>query len=207
MPIIYGATGLATSSSASGTNNAIAQGAQNELLASEISGKFYTNNRNSLLFGASVAAQTIPVVTAALASVYTLYNPPGSGINMEIVSIDIGVVVAATVVNSYGWYFSTAPLSAAGTFGAAITIRAMNMAGGVGKGQAYSAYTHSGTPVLIDTVFSTNTTTAVNFGAIQKFYDGRLILSPGIAMSFAASTAASTASSISPTTIWAERPL
>src|ERR1700676_3495772 len=52
-------------------------------------------------FSATAAAVTVPVNAATLASVFALYNPPGSGVWCELVGLNISAVLATTVVNGY----------------------------------------------------------------------------------------------------------
>jgi hypothetical protein len=193
---------------ADGNTPPLSSGRQGEQLASEVHGKFYTANYRKKLFGFNVTAVTVPVVTSGLVSVFTLYNPPSSNVNAEIVDTEIGQVLATTVVDTIGWYYSTALLTSKGTFSTAGTA----FSGIVGGGQAanvipYSGYTHSGTPVLIDQIAVFGAVTDAGVWQISKFYDGRLILPPGIAMSVAMSTAAGTISGLNIAARWIEWPL
>jgi hypothetical protein len=130
-------------------------------------------------------------------SVFTLYNPPGSGVNMEITSTLIAQTAATTVAEAFGWYYSSAVLTAKGSFGASGTLQSsMVGASTANKGQFYTAFTHSGTPVLCDIIGGFGATTNTGVGVNYKFYDGQLILPPGIAMSIAAQTAVQTGLSL-----------
>ena len=181
-------------------------GKQGDALVSELHGKHYTANYRGKMFAATAAAVTLPVNAASLVSVFTLWNPPASGINMEIVEVSVVNVLATTVVDAVGWYFSTAALTAAGTFTTAGTTQPLNVgAGFTSAGRFYSAYTHSGTPVLVDIIGGYGA--ATDQTGITKFYDGRLILPPGIAMSVAMSTTASTGSGITLSASWQESPI
>lgn len=181
-------------------------GKQGEGLVSELHGKYFTANYRGKLFSATAAAVTVPVIAASLASVFTLYNPPGSGVNMELVETSIINVLATTVVNGVGWYFSTAVLSAGGTFTTAGTPQPLNAgSGSAAAGKFYSSYTHSGTPVLIDLIGGYGAATATL--TVSKFYDGRLILPPGIAMSVATTTNAGTGSGLTLSAVWQESPI
>src|SRR6185436_10398428 len=134
---------------ADGDNPVVALGRNGEQLASEIHGKFYTVNKRGNLFTANVTGVTIPVVTATVASVFSLYNPRNSGVDMELIDIDIAIVLATTVVNDYGLYFSADKNADTATFTTKITVQPGYIDGGPAgnRGQAYSALTHVGTPV------------------------------------------------------------
>src|SRR5689334_14810207 len=103
MPIIFGNTIAPPNTSvADSTNAAILAGKAGEAIVAELRGKYYTAAYRNRLFSATAAAQTIPLVTSAVVSVFTLYNPPGSGVEMELVETTIGTTSATTVVNVVG---------------------------------------------------------------------------------------------------------
>ena len=115
-------------------------GKQGDGIVSELHGKHYTANYRGKMFVATAAAVTVPVVAASLVSVFTLYNPPGSGVNMELVEASAVNVLATTVVDALAWYFSTAVLSAGGTFTTAGTPQPLNVgSGNAPAGKFYSA--------------------------------------------------------------------
>lgn len=191
-----------------GNTPPLLSGRQGEQLASEVHGKFYTGNYRGKLFSFNVTAVTIPAIANNLVSVFSLYNPPGSGVNAELVDTELGQVLATTVVDVAGWYYSNAAATAKGTFTTAGTPQSGIIGSGVaGKVIPYSAYTHAGTPVRIDIIGSFGATTDAGLSLPMKFYDGRIILPPGIAMSVAMSTAAGTASGLDISARWIEWPL
>ncbi len=190
-----------------GTESQLPLTAHGAMQTSDIHGKWFEANYRGKLFTANVTAQTVPVIASGLVSVFTLYNPAGSGIIAEIISTGISQVVAATVVDSVGWYSSTAAATAAGTFTTLGVPRSGQVQGANANSvRFYSAYTHSLTPtredIICDVGASTNTTTAV----IEKIYDGRLLLPAGIAMSVAMSTTAGSTSGLDIQATWAEWP-
>ena len=183
-------------------------GRQGEQLASELHGKYYVANYRGKLFECNAYAVTVPAIAATLVSVFTLYNPVGSGINMEMVDTSVNQVLAATVVDQVGWYFSPAALTAKGVFTTAGTVNSgMVGASPANKGTFWTAFTHSGTPVLADVIGGYGATTNTTAGGITKFYDGRLILPPGIAMSVAMATAAGTTTGLALEARWMEWPV
>ena len=204
MPIIYGLVGAPSNNSAAdGSNQPMLQGKAGEVIASELRGKFFTGNYRGRLFGAGVTAQTIPVVTTTMVSVFTLYNPPGSGINMEMVETTLGASLATTVVNTYGWYYTLPAATAAGTFTTKGTAQSGLAGSGLtGIGQFFSAYTAATgvTPTRCDVIGATGGVVNATATIITKVYDGRLIIPPGIAMSIAGQIAAGPATG---TDIWA----
>lgn len=185
-------------------------GKQGEQLNADLHGKWFNGNSRKSLFAARATGLTVPVIAASLVSVFTLYNPPGSGVMAEIVRTEIGQVLAATVVDDVNWYSSSAVLTAAGTFttpGVAGTNYFSGRVGDTPNGQVkfFSAYTHSGTPVWADYVATYGATTD-SATQLVKWHEGTLLLPPGIAMSLAMSTTISTASGLSMAATWVEWP-
>lgn len=184
-------------------------GKQGEQLKADLHGKWYNANARKSVFSFTVANVTVPTIASGLVSVFTLYNPPSSGVSAEIITTEMGLETATEVVNTMGWYFSTAALTALGTFTTPAVALTNYFSGRVGDTpnggvKPYTAYTHSGTPVRID-MAATITATAVTAVVYPvKAHDGGLILPPGIAMSFATSTGAYAGVDI--TVRWAEWP-
>jgi len=183
-------------------------GRAGEGIVSELRGKFFTAAYNNLMYNFNVTAVTVPVVANNLVSVFSLWNPPSSGIMAELVGIDIGQVLATTVVDAMGIYFSTGAKALAGTFTTLGTVQPAIIGGNpANKVLAYSAYTHSGTPVRVDIITSFGAVTdAVVFGP-TKGYDGRRLIPPGCVISVAMSTAAGTTSGLDISADWIEWPL
>lgn len=184
-------------------------GRQGELVATEIHGKFFIAAYRRNVFKFNVTAKTLPVVASGLVSVFTLWNPPSSGVIAEMISLDIGVVVAATIVDTIGWYFSSGTTALAGTFTTPSVANTNHFSARVGDTPGnlvapYTAYTHSGTPVRCDIVGSFAATTDTTANDIHKDYDGRMLLPPGVAISLAASTAAAGTVGSDPEVIWSE---
>lgn len=182
--------------------------AHGQVQTSDIHGKWFESNYRGKMFTANVTAVTIPVVASGLVSVFTLWNPPNSGVNGEIVATLLGQVLATTVVDTVGWYSSTPAATAAGTFTTLTSPRScvvQNPASNAVK--FYSAFTHSGTPTREDIIAAFGAVTDAGMPFIEKLHDGRLILPPGIAMSVAMSTAAGTASGLDIQATWAEWPI
>ena len=196
-----------SASMAVGTESQLALGAHSQQLVSDVHGKWFEANLRGKLFTANVTAVTIPAVASGMVSVFTLWNPPGSGVNGEIVSVQLGDVLASDVVGTVGWYSSNASLTALGTFTTLASPRSSNVQGSAANAvKFYSAYTHSGTPIREDIITSLGAVTDTNVLPIEKNYDGKLILPPGIAMSVGATAAmATTGTDIQVT--WAEWPV
>lgn len=182
-------------------------GEHSQILSADIHGKWFEANYRGKLFTANVTAVTIPVVASGLVSVFTLYNPPNSGVVGEIVSTQLGQVLATTVVDTVAWYSSSPALTAAGTFSTLGVPRSRQVQGAPGNQiKFYTAYTHSGTPQREDLITAFGAVTDASFAFPEKQHDGRLLLMPGIAMSVAMSTAAGFTSGLDIQADWAEWP-
>lgn len=180
-------------------------GAHGNVQTSDIHGKWFEVNYRGKLFSFNVTAVTIPQIASGLVSVFTLYNPPGSGVIGEIVATQLGQVLATTVVDTVGWYSSSVALTGLGTFTTIAQARSCNVQGAAANSiKPYSAYTHSGTPIREEIVAAFGATTDAGLAFIEKQHEGRLILPEGVAMSIAMSTAAGTASGLDIQATWAE---
>lgn len=193
---------------ADGMGPPLRSGHDTDQLVDDLHGKYYIANYRGKLFEANGVILTVPVVASNLVSVFTLFNPPSSGVNAEIVDVTVAQNLVATVVDQAGWYYSPVTAALAGTF---TTLGTPN-SGIVGANPAnrvlfYSAYTHSGTPKLVDVIGGFGATTNVSSGDITKLYDGRLILPPGVVMSIAMATAATGSSGVNLEARWVEWPL
>lgn len=210
MPLIQGQVGsLTTTRLGDGTTTNAFQGRQGEICVSELHGKHYQSNMSGLVFHAHVTGVTVPVIAANLVSVFSLINPAGSTRSVELISADVGIVLATTVVNTLNLYQQsirggslvptvfTAGVAQPGLIGGAASSAALFC----------SAATHIGTPVAVCQIatFGAVTTTAAN--AIHLEFDGTVILAPGSIVSFAMSTAAGTANGLSLGLRWSEGPL
>lgn len=160
------------------------------------------------VFSFSVAAVTVPVNANNLVSVCSLYNPPGSGVLLELIEVEAHAVLATTVVGALGLYFQQGSPVNSATF----TTRSVAIVNGrPGEGQtpavqAYSALTHSGTPTLLDLIGGWGAVTDGGATPVRKEYKGQIQLPPGSILSLAMTTAASTASGITALIRWAEIP-
>lgn len=202
----------ATSSIPDGNTVATNKGRQGDVYTSEIHGKYYTGSYRNNLFGANRTALTVPAIAATLVSVFSLYNPVGSGKNLELVDFDLGLVLATTAVDTVGLYWQGAPTSGLATF-TTVGVQGTNFFGGIPSngqgpvGRFYSALTHSGTPVRIDILSQFGAVTSTNDSPIHKDFDGKIVLAPGDLVSIAMSTTVSTTSGVDLALRWAEWPL
>ena len=182
-------------------------GRQGELITSFLKGQFAEKAQRGEVFSASAAAVTIPANAVNLVSVFSIFNPLGSGRILEILDTVIMNVLVDTVVNLYSWYYSGPALAGLHTFTTLGTIQNRRLGDGVASaGKFYSALTHSGTPILAAPIGGTGAVTSTG-GSISRAFNGSLMVPPGVVISLAASTAAGTAAGNTPVASWTEHPL
>lgn len=160
------------------------------------------------VFHLSRAAVTLPVNAATLASVFGLYNPPGSGKMLEMIECEAHAVLATTVVNALGLYYSNGTNASGATFTTQIsTIENARIGEGVSTVcRAYSAVTHVGTPVLADIIGGWGAVTDGGATPIRKQWNGSIQVPPGTLLALAMTTAAWTGSGFTGLLRWAEVP-
>lgn len=159
------------------------------------------------VFTGTVAAVTLPVNAATLASKMGLYNPPGSNVFLELIDVEIHAVVAATVVNAVGLYYSTGSNATGATFTTAGVIENGRLGEGVApNGRFYSAVTHVGTPLLVDIIGGWGAVTDGGATFLRKEINGRILVPPSTLLAVAMTTAAGTASGVTASIRWSEIP-
>ena len=185
-------------------------GRHGDKYVSEVHGKWFHATVNGMVWTATATGITIPVVAANLVSTYTIQNPLGNNKVFEMISTDIGIVLATQVVNHYGWY----KMDGIGRLVVDLTSKTLGTPQNRALGQAgaptalfLTAGTFTGTPTLVDIVATTGAVTTTGNLRSGKDHDGSLLVFPGETITFASSTAASTASGMAVQTSWAEWPL
>lgn len=200
-----------TTSSTDNVEVSDALGKQNQRLIDNLHGKYWNMAVRGAVFTANRSALTVPVVANNLVSVFTLWNPGNSRANLELISMDIGLVLATTVVDTIGLYWQNGSNVTSGTF-TTVGVKGTNWfcakpSQPIGQGQFYSAFTHSGTPARIKIISQFGAVTSTNDTPLTYSFDGTVILEPGDLISVAMSTAAGTSSGVDLGLTWAENPL
>lgn len=196
------------------TNYALGQalnqpaGLQGEAYVGHLHGNYYEATKAGLVFQAQATGKTVPVVAANMASVFTVYNPIGSQKVLELISADIGVVLATTVVDVVGLHyekFSSAPTYTAGTEISCL------LGSGLRSTAVYAtAFTHvamgtgAAARAALLTTFGAVTSTADN--PITYYFDGKILVPAGVAVSFGVSTTVWTTSGMDLGLTWVEWP-
>lgn len=220
MPIMYGTVGgVPNTSIADGINAAILMGKAGEIIEAKLHGDFYTAAYRNRLFMANTlaAGTTVPIQATNLVSTFTLWNPLGSNVNVELVLYSEQILAATTVVSDISLYLQSAIGSgntAPGTL-TALAIRPANFGGGTIAPVAPSAVNFFSAATLVNTMatnmfrgptlsgYSAVTSTA--HGAAIYPFNGTLIVPPGTLVTTAGTAAQTSASAQS--LVWAEWPI
>lgn len=184
------------------TTPAFASGRSNEILVSELRGKYATANDRGHVFTQNVTAQTIGVVSASYVSRFSLWLPSNATVNMELIDCNIGCVLAPIVINAFGLYYT----QAAPTTTTAVGVLS-GIVGGTGASQAtfYSNATAAGTPARFELLASIPSTTGTtSWPPTRLEFDGKIIVPPGTWITLAVSTAAETTSAVDFQLRWLE---
>ncbi len=201
-----------------GTSPLINMGRSNEALVAELHGKYYEQcYRGNLYYTSTVAAGVVIATSSTLTPTYSLWNPAGSGKNVVLVSLEVGLSTGTSVAGGIVWTATTnagSGISSTAPFVAFGTGSAINANLGSGKVAALRCAT-GGTTTLVAaaTLFRT---TGISFGSTavgtlttwwvaREDYDGSLIVPPGNAIHIMGSTAVAVSPCI--TTAWYEAAL
>ena len=205
-------TNPATSSYTDGLNPTQASGRQGEGLSADIHGKWYTAGYRGVTFIATTPITGVVVpISSTTSATFGLYNPSGSGKNVELIAYDLSFLTATEVVGALEF----AVLTGVGGGGAALptgitAISALsNPIGGPGYNPvvtAFSAATVVASTKLIalGIAFGTVVEQAGPITAHLNF-EGSIILAPGTLIHVTGNVA-QTASALQQL-IWAEWPI
>lgn len=186
-------------------------GDQGEQITSHLHGKWYQQAAKARVFVGStlIAGTVIPVNANNLVSTFTLYNPVGSGVNVELINYKLGLAGTTTaVIGNVGLaYQNVAATTALATTTAVTPTNALLGAVTAAKALLYSAATFTGTPTFLQTLgLSFGTTGATPGPAVAMAdFDGTIVLQPGYAITVIGNAAQTQAMSQALT--WAEVPL
>ena len=215
-------------SAPSGTSNAdgnlVTQlgGKQGEGVVTELHGKYYTQNYRSLLYYGSNAAAgaAFSIFSNTTFAGLALWNPQGSGKNLVIAKVYLGLdTTASTAMGAFGYSWlinagagvaTAAPLSA---FTAITATRGSGICGAPGQGSSVALVGSAATLTTAMTwgrpaAFSTSTgaiTTQIAIGSLVDDVDGTMIVPPGVFWTL--TTSILTGITGVGTVIWYEAPL
>ncbi len=207
--IISTLAGLLSGTKAANGYTPVPGGWEGEILQSQLHGqKFHHAINKRLYLGTTAIAGTIvPVNASALVGTFTLLNPPGSGVNLEILRYRAAADGTTTaVIGSVDLAYQANPnVFTTGTL-AGIT-NCLIGTSTTGKGQLYDHCTFAGTPTLYGTLGVGFGTTGMTPGPdlIQVEFDGELIVPPNVAITVVGNAAQT--QPLIQSILWAEVPV
>lgn len=168
-------------------------GPEGEQFAAEIHGKWYHRAKAGQLFKAAtaLAGTIIPVNAATLNSTFTLLNPLGSGVNLELARYKLGIAGTTTaVIGHIALAFQASP-----TAFTSITLGTIQNcllgSGTAAKSTFYTGATFTGTPTILETLGLSFGTTGAQPGPITAVadIDGDIIVPPNCAITIVGNAA------------------
>ena len=217
MPVIYGQIGNVPSSSLGDSVNApLLQGKAGEGVFAELHGKFYTQAYRGRVFAASTAIAGTAVGTATSTNLtnLTLWNPLGSGVNLELVSIDVNILTTIGV-GGLGLSYATGVGANIGTGAPVISqtaitpvnafVGASATVAGASAAKVGSTTSLTTAPALFANLgVSTQSSTAGTGAYLTRIdMDGKVVVAPGSLITLVAAAATTAAT----TFFWIESPI
>lgn len=204
MAIVYGTPGAPSNTSLpDGTSAPALAGKAAELVVTELHGKYFTasyRNRHFCTQGAA-AGVTIPVSTTT-APTFTIFNPIGSGIVIELGKLNVCLLNATEVVSSIAWGLIGGLLVA--PTGTAMTTGSANIgSSSVPQAVVWSAATLVTAATRFFGLFSISAV-ALSGPNFNYDHEGSLTLQPG-SLAHLCGTAAQSSASLNSLT-WSEWP-
>jgi hypothetical protein len=193
-------------------------GRQNDLIVSELHGKYYEQNvRGNVFKGLSASTGIALIVPATTGGHPTLWNPLGSGVVLSICRLMLTYVSGANAPTALEWASTLGAGAAAATGSPILTATLVaptpGMVGGSGKSKALWAptvNTFTAAPLFFEPAgISLDTMVAASTNApftITVDYDGLLPIAPGNALSLC-SQAATTTALFQVMVVWEEIPV
>jgi len=176
----------------------------------DLHGRFYEAVVRGTVFEAVTATTGVAPGTAiGTTGAFTLYNPTGSGKNLVLLDMDMGYVSGTLGSGTIYICANTNPNAAAVT-GTAITPTNLLIGAPVGVGKAFTTSTLPVAPTPIHPVWTISPMLATTVFApidVRLLVDGKYIISPGCALSFASVAGAGTSPLLTFSMSWEEVPV
>lgn len=209
-------TSVATMRKSDGDNPTVTMGRQADMFVSEVHGKWYQAVNAGICYAASTLAAgiVVPFIAINMASKFTLHNPAGSGVNLELIDLTILQTPGTALITGLGMAFQS-NVTATGVPGTlTVSTGALgNLKIGAGNNQKailYSAATLVNAAIanLSPVIWLANNvaTTIITQGQTIFEFDGKIIMPPDSTMSLCDSITG-TQSAAAATIKWAEWPV
>lgn len=195
-------------------------GKEAQTITSHLHGKYWEAAMNGQLFTASsvIAGLVMPVAAATLNSKWTIWNPAGSGVVVEMISFTTGLDTATQVVNGWGLAIQRNLTTTGGGIPTSVTA-ATSLALGAGGSSKVTVATQAtltnvaipgvtaatAVPIPLYPMFSSGATTAAGIYNCSHDFDGRVLLNPDDLGAVCTTVAAAAQNWVS--FVWAEYPI
>ena len=207
MPVQFLTTNApSNTSNPDGSNPAWLAGKAGEGVVAELHGKWYTAAyRNRVFLGMTAPAGTIIPISTTTTMTFALLNPLGSGVNVELISLEVAATTTTFVASPIQLGFLVGAVVPT-TITTALTPISANVGGsGVSQVRMYaSAVGAAMTATSLFPVFGAGST-AGQVGQLHYEFDGRIIIPPGTMCSLVGTAAQTQATQNA--LCWAEFPL
>jgi hypothetical protein len=184
---------IPSSSIGDGLNPQLLGGKAGEGIVAELHGKYYTSTyRGKTFLGSTAAAGTVIPISSATAATFVLYNPIGSGVNIELISANVAILNATTVVSSIALGIASGLIVAPTSVTKLTPIAGLLGGSAVAQAQLYSVAT-----IVATTTFFPLFSVSATAGAFSNFnykFDGEIVLAPGSLVHLCGTAAQSSAS-------------
>lgn len=194
-------------------------GRSNDLLMSEVHGKYYQQTyRGNMFHGSTATAGVVIPIASTLTPTYSIWNPAGSGKNLVFVCALFGWTATTAALGNLVWQATTnagSGISSTAPFVAFGTGTPTNALLGAGKASVARLGSGGTTTLVAASTFyrstgcsitATTAATSVAPGWVWRDdFDGQFVVPPGNAVHLLATTAIAVTLQI--TTTWYEAPL
>jgi hypothetical protein len=176
-----------------GSENKVRGGRTGEIIVSDAHGRHYeATSRGNVFFVADQTGKTVPAGLSASPTTVTLFNPKLSGVNVALISASIDFIVAFAAGSAVWLGANVNPAAADVTGTAAVPVNALVGSGKKSSILAFTAATLPAAPIAICQLGAGLTgaiTTAPVSQTFSREFAGSIVVGPGGALSFQASTA------------------
>lgn len=193
-------------------------GDDRQQMADNLHGKYFSQAlRGNVYHGSTAAAGVVVPISTTLTPTFSLWNPAGSGVNLELINVKVLWSATTAALGGLLWMYTPNAGSGISTTAPFVAFGSGTAANGlVGAGTGKARLASGGTTTLVAaatmltnlgaSITATTAATATGPGWQWKDdYDGSIILPPSTAIHLMASTAILITATIS--VAWAEVPV
>lgn len=193
-------------------------GLQGEGIVTELHGKYFVQADNQkLFFGSTAAAGVVIPIYTTLTPTFSLWNPAGSGVDLELIRLTLGWTATTAALGTIGYAYTAGAGSTIGSTAPFVAFGAGTPVCGKGPndGVSLAKFAGGGTTTLVaaptwfrgsglSTGATTAATTTMPMWMANDDFDGQVIVEPGNAIHVVGSTAVLMTATM--TLSWVEKP-